>query len=79
MRKPKGVIAARVLSILALLAALSLPWFGWRALTVAAVLLVVGALVVPRPVSHAHKPRLRSALDAIRRRLARHPWRPSGW
>ena len=79
MKKPKSVIGARVLSILALLAALSLPWFGWRSLTVAAVLLIAGALVVPRPVSHAHKPRLRSALDAVRRRLVRHPWRPHGW
>ena len=79
MKKPKSVIAARVLSVLALLAALSVPWFGWMALAAAAVLLVSGALVVPRPVSHAHKPRLRSALDAVKRRLARHPWRPSGW
>ena len=71
--------ALGVLSILALLAALSMPWFGWQALAVAGVLLLVGALVVPRPVSHAHKPRLRSAIDAVRRRLARHPWRPSGW
>ena len=71
--------ALGVLSILALLAALSMPWFGWQALAVAGVLLLVGALVVPRPVSHAHKPRLPSAIDAVRRRLARHPWRPSGW
>ena len=79
MRKQASLVGARVLSILALLAALSMPWFGWQALAVAGVLLLVGALVVPRPVSHAHKPRLRSAIDAVRRRLARHPWRPSGW
>jgi hypothetical protein len=78
MKKPRNLIGARILSILALAAALSIPWFGWWTLALAAALLVLGALLAPRPVHHAHKPRLRSALDAVKRRLVRHPWRPRG-
>ena len=79
MKSPRSLRAARVFSVLALLSTFALPWFGLRALIVTTLLLLVGTAITPRPVSHAHKPRMRSALDSVKRHLVRHPWRPKGF
>jgi hypothetical protein len=76
MRVPKNVGLARFVSLAALAAALSMPWMGWPALTLAVVLALGAAYVSPRPREHAHNRGLRAVWQALQRRIVRHSWRP---
>jgi hypothetical protein len=76
MRVPKNIGLARFASLAALAAALSIPWMGWPALTLAVVLAIGAAAVAPRPRERGQRGQLRALWEAVRRRLVRHAWRP---
>ena len=66
--------ATRIASVLALLAAILIPWYGWIAAGAVAALVLAGALLAPHP-HLPHRGRVRMIFEALRRRVVRSPWR----
>ncbi len=75
MKRLAGMAPARIASVLALVAAVAIPWYGWVAAGAAVFLVLLGAVLAPR-VEMPHRGRLRLLAGAIQRRFLRSPWRP---
>jgi hypothetical protein len=74
MKHPESIGPARAASILAIAAALAIPWYGWLAAGAAVFMVLLGALLAPHQ-ELPHRSRLRLLTEAVRRRFARSPWR----
>jgi hypothetical protein len=74
MNRKRSVTWSRVASVLALVSAVLIPWYGWQAAAGVGVFVLAGALMAPH-ASLPHRGRLRLLAEAVRRRVVRSPWR----
>lgn len=72
----KNLALARGLGALAIALLPTFVLFGWWMLGISVALAVLAALARPRATGHGHLSRSRRIVDAVRRRLNRHSWRP---
>jgi hypothetical protein len=75
MTRFRSMAGVRTFSVMAVIAAISIPWMGWWAVAVVIGCVLLGALTAPQR-ELPHRSRARLIYEAVQRRLDRSSWRP---